>query len=115
MSLEWSLGISLMLQDQGIRDTVVMIAAPADRSLMETLAVGGQFVVSVVVMVLLGAIVFVLLAMRKSVQELTRLLHSSYGDISAAAHSVRNVAEDVRRITQSVKTDVGAVSDTVPT
>ena len=113
MSLEWSLGISLMLQDQGIRDTVVMIAAPTDRSLIETLAVGGQFVVSLVVMVLLGAIVFVMLAMRKSVQELTRLLHSSYGDISAAAHSVRNVAEDVRGITQSVKTDFGAVSDTV--
>lgn len=113
MSLVWSLGISLMLQDQGIRDTVVMIAAVPDRSLIENLAVGGQFVVSLVVMVLLGAIVFVLLAMRKSVQELTRLLHSSYGDISAAAHSVRTVAEDVRGITQSVKTDVGAVSDTV--
>lgn len=113
MSLEWSLGISLMLQDQGIRDTVVMIAAPTERSLMETLAVTGQFIVSLVVMVLLGAIVFVLLAMRKSVQELTRLLHSSYGDISAAAHSVRNVAEDVRGVTQSVKTDFGAVSDTV--
>ena len=113
MSLVWSLGISLMLQDQGIRDTVVMIAAPTERSLMETLAVTGQFIVSLVVMVLLGAIVFVLLAMRKSVQELTRLLHSSYGDISAAAHSVRNVAEDVRGITQSVKTDFGAVSDTV--
>ncbi len=113
MSLVWSLGISLMLQDQGIRDTVVMIPAATERSLIENLAVGGQFVVSLVVMVLLAAIVFVLLAMRKSVQELTRLLHSSYGDISAAAHSVRNVAEDVRGITQSVKTDVGAVSDTV--
>ena len=57
--------------------------------------------------------VVVLVALRKSVQELTRLLHSSYGDISAAAHAVRNVAEDVRGITQSVKTDVGAVSETI--
>jgi methyl-accepting chemotaxis protein len=113
MSLAWSLGISLMLQDQGIRDTVVMIPAAAERSAMETLAASGQFAVSLVVLILLGAIVFVLLALRKSVQELTRLLHSSYGDISAAAHSVRNVAEDVRGITQSVKTDVGAVSDTI--
>jgi hypothetical protein len=102
-----------MLQGQGIRDTVVMIPAATERSFMETLAVGGQFVVSLVVLVLLGAVVFVLLALRKSVNELTNLLHSSYGDISAAAHSVRNVAEDVRGITQSVKTDVGAVSDTV--
>ena len=108
------LAISLMLlQDQaaGVRDTVVMI--PAERGFMETLAVTGQFVVSLVVLVLLGAVVFVLLALRKSVQDLTRLLNASSGDISAAAHSVRNVAEDVRGITQSVKTDVGAVSDTI--
>jgi hypothetical protein len=105
------LAISLMLQVQGVRDTVVMI--PADRGFMATLAVTGQFVVSLVVLVLLGAVVFVLLALRKSVHELTKLLNSSYGDISAAAHSVRNVAEDVRGITQSVKTDVGAVSDTI--
>jgi methyl-accepting chemotaxis protein len=113
MSLAWSLGISLMFQDQGTRDTVVMIPAAAQRSVMETLAASGQFAVSLIVLILLAAIVFVLIAMRKSVQELTRLLHSSYGDISAAAHSVRNVAEDVRGITQSVKTDVGAVSDTI--
>jgi hypothetical protein len=105
------LAIALMLQDQVVRDTVVMI--PADRGFMETLAVTGQFVVSLVVLVLLGALVFVLLAMRKSVHELTKLLTASSGDISAAAHSVRHVAEDVRGITQSVKTDVGAMSDTI--
>jgi methyl-accepting chemotaxis protein len=96
---------------QGIRDTVVMI--PADRGFMETLAVTGQFIVSLVVLVLLGAVVFVLLALRKSVEGLTKLLHASSGDISAAAHSVRHVAEDVRGITQTVKTDVGALSDTI--
>ena len=111
MSFAWSLGISLILQDPAIRDTVVMI--PAQRGIMETLASTGQFVVSLVVLILLGAVVFVLLALRKSVQDLTKLLNSSSGDISAAAHSVRNVAEDVRGITQSVKTDVGAVSDTI--
>ena len=110
MSAATSLGILLSLQD-GVRDTVVMI--PADRGLMETLAVTGQFVVSLIVLVLLGALVFMLVAMRKTIQELTKLLNSSYGDISAAAHSVRNVAEDVRGITQNVKTDFGAVSDTV--
>ena len=111
MSFAWSLGISLLLQDQAIRDTVVMI--PAQRGVMETVAMTGQFVVSLVVLVLLGAVVYMLLALRKSVQDLTRLLNSSSGDITAAAHSVRHVAEDVRGITQSVKTDVGAVSDTV--
>lgn len=111
MSFAWWLGISLLLQDQAVRDTVVMI--PAQRGFMETLAMTGQFVVSVVVLVLLFAVVYVLLALRKSVQDLTKLLNSSSGDITAAAHSVRHVAEDVRGITQSVKTDVSAVSDTV--
>lgn len=105
------LAISLMMQDQGVRDTVVMI--PAERGFMETLAITGQFVVSLVVLVLLGAVVFVLIALRKTVQDLTKLLNASSGDISAAAHSVRHVAEDVRGITQSVKTDFGAVSDTI--
>jgi hypothetical protein len=110
MSIATSLGISLILQD-GVRDTVVMI--PAERGVMETLAVTGQFAVSIIVLILLAALVYMLLAMRKTVQELTKLLHSSYGDISAAAHSVRNVAEDVRGITQNVKTDFGSVSETV--
>lgn len=105
-----SFGISLLLQD-AIPDTVVMV--PAARSAMEGVTAIGQFIVSLVVLILLGAVVFVLLALRKSVQELTKLLHSSYGDISAAAHSVRNVAEDVRGITQNVKTDFGAVSETI--
>ncbi len=108
MSLVSSLGI--FLQDQATRDTVVMVPA---RGLMESITVVGQFIVSLVVLALLGAIVFVLLALRKSVQDLTKILNSSSGDISAAAHSVRNVAEDVRGITQTVKTDVGAVSDTI--
>lgn len=110
MSVATSLGIFLILQD-GVRDTVVMI--PAERGVMETLAITGQFVVSLIVLILLAALVFMLVAMRKTVQELTKLLHSSYGDVSAAAHSVRNVAEDVRGITQNVKTDFGAVSDTI--
>lgn len=113
MSLAASFGLSLMVQDQGIRDTVVMIPAAVERGVMENLAATGQFVVSLVVLILLAALIFLLLALRKSIQELTKLFHSSYGDISAAAHSVRNVAEDVRGITQTVKTDVGAMSDTL--
>jgi hypothetical protein len=105
-----SLGVALILQDQAIRDTVIMIPA---RGFMETVAVTGQFLVSLVVLVLLGAVVFALVALRKSVQELTKLLHASSGEISGATHSIRNVADDVRAITQSVKTDFGAVSDTI--
>lgn len=113
MSVLTYLALTAASQGLGARDTVVMIQAPVERGVMETLVSTGQFVVSLVVLVLLAGIVFVLVALRKSVQELTALLHSSYGDVSAAAHAVRNASEDVRVITQSVKTDVAAVSDTV--
>ena len=102
MSVATSLGISLMLQGQGVRDTVVMIQAATDRGLMETIAVTGQFLVSLVVLVLLGAVVFVLVTLRKSVQDLTRILNASSGDISAAGHSLPNLAGEVPNITQSV-------------
>ena len=49
------LGIPLMIQDQVFRDTVVVIPAAVERSLWENLAAGGQFMVSVVVLVLLAA------------------------------------------------------------
>lgn len=104
---------STLLAQGAVRDTIVMIPMPVERGWMETVASTGQFLVSLVVLLLLGAIVFVLIALRKSVQELTTLLHSSYGDLSAAAHAVRNVSDDVRQVTQSVKTDFAAVSDTV--
>jgi len=105
--------LSLLPQGGAFPDTVVMIQPPVERGVLETIVASGQLVVSIVVLVLMAAIVMVLMALRKSVQELTTLLHSSYGDLSAAAHAVRNVSEDVRVLTQSVKTDVAAVSDTV--
>jgi hypothetical protein len=111
MSIATSLGISLVLQDQAIRDTVVMI--PADRGVLGVLAVTGQFAVSVVALGLAGTLVYMLLQMRKTVAELTALMQSSNEDFSAAAQAIRDVAEDVRGVTQNVKTDYGAVSDTV--
>ena len=110
MSIATSLGISLVLQ-AGVRDTVVMI--PASRGLIETVAMTGQFLVSILVLILLGGLLLQLVALRKAALEVTRILQTSSGDINAAAQSVRKVVDDVRGITQTVKTEVGAVSNTV--
>ena len=107
MSVATSLGISLVLQ-AGVRDTVVMI--PASRGLIETVAMTGQFLVSILVLILLGGLLLQLVALRKAALEVTRILQTSSGDINAAAQSVRKVVDDVRGITQTVKTEVGAVS-----
>ncbi|HSA56703.1 MAG TPA: DUF948 domain-containing protein, partial [Gemmatimonadaceae bacterium] len=69
--------------------------------------------VSLAVLGLLIAIVMALLALRKGVRELTQLLHSSYGELSAAAHSVRNVADDVKGITGTLRGDAEEIGATV--
>ncbi len=105
--------VPLLLQTRALPDTIVTIQVPAARSWMDSVVAGGQVVVSLAVLALLAAVVVSLLALRRSMHELTNLFRSSYGDLSAAAHSVRNVADDVRGITQSVKGDVEVAGETV--
>lgn len=100
------------LQAGAVRDTIVTIQV-ADRSWVDVVITTSQFIVSLAVLGLLIAIVMVLLALRKGVRELTTLLHSSYGELSAAAHSVRNVADDVKGITASLRNEAEEIGVTV--
>jgi hypothetical protein len=94
-----------------VRDTIVTIAA--DRSWTEAVIATSQLIVSLAVLGLLVALVLALFALRKGVRELTQLLHSSYGELSAAAHSVRNVADDVKGISGALREDVEDFGATV--
>lgn len=94
-------------------DTIVTLQVPAGRSWTDVVIAGGQLVVSIAVLALLVAIVLMLIALRKGIQELTKLLHSSYGELSAAAHGIRNVADDVKGITGSLRGDVDDLGATV--
>lgn len=105
--------VALLQQGRAFPDTVVAIQVAPARSWVDSVIVGGQFVVSLAVLALLVAIVMSLMSLRRGLHELTNLFRSSYGDLSAAAHSVRNVAEDVRGITQSVKGEVEEAGETV--
>lgn len=104
------LWMALLLQT---RDTVVSIPMPVAQSWTTSVVSVSQLIVSIAVLGLLVAVILALLALRKSLFELTKLFHSSYGDISAAAHSVRNMSDDVRAITSSVRGEVEGVGDTV--
>jgi hypothetical protein len=107
-ALPWS---AWLAQASAFRDTVVVI--PADQGWADGVIAVSQLLVSIAVLALLVGIVFALLALRKGVQELTKLIHSSYGDVSAATHSIRNVAEDVRGVTQTLRTEVEAIGGTL--
>jgi hypothetical protein len=103
-----------LLQATAPSDTVV-IAVPTAQGWTGAVISISQLIVSIAVLILLVAIVLMLIALRKGVFELTKLFQSSYGDVSAAAHSVRNAADDVRGITSSVRGEIEAVTDTVRT
>lgn len=113
MSLMIAAPSTWLLQAASLPDTIVTIQVPAARSWTDVVVAGGQLFVSIAVLALLVAVVLILIALRKSVQELTKLLHSSYGDISAAAHGIRNVSEDVKAITGSLRGNVEELGATV--
>jgi hypothetical protein len=63
----------------------------------------GQAVTSVLVLVLLISATLTLLALRRALDELTRLVRSTSSDITAAVHDAREVADELRRLTGRVR------------
>lgn len=100
------------LQAATLPDTIITRTI-TERGWLETLVSVEQALVGLAMLGMLLMIVLVLTAIRKSLQELSRLVQTSIGDLSGAAHSVRNVADDVRGITKSLKSDFDTVSETV--
>jgi uncharacterized protein YoxC len=100
------------LQVATLPDTIITRTI-TERGWLETLVSIEQAVVGLAMLGMLLTIVLVLMAIRKSMQELSRLIQTSIGDISGTAHSIRSVAEDVRGVSKSLRSDFDAVSETV--
>lgn len=104
--------LALARLPQALPDTIVTRTI-AERGWLETLVSVEQAIVGILMLGMLVAIVLSLVAIRKGMQELSRLLQVSLGDISGAARSVRDVADDARLMARSLKSDVETISDTV--
>ena len=100
------------LQATALPDTIITRTI-TERGWLETLVSVEQAFVGLAMLGMLLMIVLVLTAIRKTLQELSRLVQTSIGDVSGAAHSFRSVAEDVRGITKSLRSDFDNVSETV--
>ncbi|MBL8959248.1 MAG: hypothetical protein JNJ98_05310 [Gemmatimonadetes bacterium] len=74
-----------------------------ERGGLENVALIGQAVTSVLVLVLLVSASLTLLALRRALDELTRLVRSTSSDITAAVHDAREVADELRRLTGRVR------------
>lgn len=104
--------------------TLVLIAQVADpemtrvvieRTWLDTIAIVGQSLVALLVLALLTVGIFALLALRRALDELTRLVRSTSADITGAVHDARVMAEELRGMTSRVRGTVDAVRAGVDT
>jgi hypothetical protein len=80
-----------------------------ERTWLDTLATVGQSLVSLLVLALLTVGIFALLALRRALDELTRLVKTTSTDITAAVHDARMIADELRGLTSRVRGTVDAV------
>lgn len=80
-----------------------------ERTWLDTLATVGQSLVSLLVLGLLTVGIFALLALRRALDELTRLVRSTSADIAGAVHDARVMADELRGMTSRVRGTVDAV------
>lgn len=95
----------LMVQALDPEATRVVI----ERTWLDTLATVGQSLVSLLVLGLLSVGIFALLALRRALDELTRLVRTTSSDITAAVHDARMMADELRGMTSRVRGTVDAV------
>jgi hypothetical protein len=86
-----------------------------ERTWLDTLATVGQSLVSLLVLGLLSVGIFALLALRRALDELTRLVRTTSTDITAAVHDARMMADELRGMTSRVRGTVDAVRGGVDT
>ncbi|MFN8579629.1 MAG: hypothetical protein U0163_01435 [Gemmatimonadaceae bacterium] len=99
-------------QTTTLPDTIITRTI-TERGWLETMVAVEQAIVGLFMLGMLVVLVLILVAIKKSVQELTKLIQLSFSDISGAAHSVRNVADDVSFMTRSLRKDVERIGDTI--
>ncbi|MGQ0646820.1 MAG: hypothetical protein ACT4P7_04575 [Gemmatimonadaceae bacterium] len=74
-----------------------------ERTWLDQVAIIGQSLVSLLVLILLVAATVALLALRRALDELTRLVRSTSADVTGAIHDARMVVEELRTLTGRVR------------
>jgi hypothetical protein len=74
-----------------------------ERTWLDQVATIGQSLVSVLVLFMLVAATITLFALRRALDELTRLVKSTSADITGAVHDARVVVEEIRNLSGRVR------------
>jgi hypothetical protein len=107
-----------LLQAAAFPDTIVAKTMPAERSLFDYTSGTLQLVVLVLAVVVLGAMVFMLIALKRGLDSLKTTVEKFYVDARPIIAQASHVAGDAREVVAMLKTDVervthaaGAISD----
>ncbi|MEO7964016.1 MAG: DUF948 domain-containing protein [Gemmatimonadaceae bacterium] len=84
-----------------------------DSGWLSNVASVGQVVVSVLVTIMLVMIVLMLFALKKSLDELTKMIKSAYEPVRGVLGEAREITNEVKKLTQSVQAPVARIVGTV--
>lgn len=84
-----------------------------DQGWLATLSQIAQSFVSIALLVFLVTGAYLAIALRRSIERITALIHGSSGEFKTMTQDVGAVAKDLRELTERIRRDAGEVSDTV--
>lgn len=99
-----------LLQAAVVPDTIVAKTMPASRSVFDYTSGTLQIIVLLLAVVVLGAMVYMLLALRKAITAVTATVDKVYADTRPILAQATAVAGDAREVVAMLRTDVERVT-----
>lgn len=108
----WSLAPSVLMLLQAAADSAATRVV-VERTWLDTVASVGLSLVSLFVLIMLVLGVALLFALKKSLDELTKLIRSAYEPLRGALSETREVTREVRGIVKSLKEPLALAGETI--
>ncbi|MFP5355231.1 MAG: hypothetical protein ACLGIK_08780 [Gemmatimonadota bacterium] len=107
----WSLAPSILLLQAAADSAATRVVV--ERTWLDTVASVGLSLVALFVLIMLVLGVVLLFALKKSLDELTKLIRSAYEPLRGALAETRHVTGEVRAIVQSIKEPLALAGETI--
>lgn len=107
----WSLAPSMLLLQAAADSAATRVVV--ERTWLDTVASVGLSLVSLFVLITLVLGVALLFALKKSLDELTKLIRSAYEPLRGALAETREMTREVRAIVQSIREPLAVAGETI--
>lgn len=108
-----SAGELLLQAARALPDTIVTKQVATDPGLLQKLSSVATIIMALVVIALMGALIPLVLSLRKAHTKISDLLDKIYGDAKPIMRHATAIADNVEYISTSVRADVQQVSKTI--